>query len=113
LVLRETIADCLQETQQERCWTLVGTCYAHGLMNYEGILGHLPDHITTVIRFADEYREYCNHYKDERSGEVSMADPRISPLRSKLSENGVFRRARDPLEFSQRTGIDLSVFVLV
>jgi hypothetical protein len=68
----------LRDAQQNKYQT-IGAAYVDGCMKGEGLVGPLPAHVDMLLH---ETREGLNQwrFRDRRSGDVSMEDPRLGSL---------------------------------
>ncbi len=63
-------------SQQDGCYSLVGSCYVHGLMDSEALLGPLPKSWNTEWRLKND-GQYSYWYVNKASGEATRQDPRL------------------------------------
>ncbi|KAI1261510.1 HET-domain-containing protein [Xylariaceae sp. FL1019] len=89
-------------------YIVVGECFAIGLTQGEALLGPLPDHIRVVAGYHEDYDCDISQYRDSRSGECTVEDPRLASLPIDLDD---FREFRDRLDrYSEaRLGVELDV----
>jgi hypothetical protein len=59
------------------CYTVVGPCAMHGLNWGEGLLGPLPDDTTFVWNLSGPHDGVGPAFKNRRTGEETIVDPRI------------------------------------
>ena len=69
-------------SQQDGCYSLIGSCYVHGLMDTEALLGLLPKPWKTEWRLSnDGYLpvggQYDYWYVNKANGEATRQDPRF------------------------------------
>lgn len=66
---------------EEDCrFSVVGECYAHGLMDGEALLGPLSDNWTRVARFDAEKQSLWDAFVDHEGRICQIEDPRLGPL---------------------------------
>ena len=72
---------CLRRVESGQ-YQVVGTCYIHGLMNGEALLGPLPPNIRRRVDRAADDPAFSTHliYEDIQSGTKDHRDPRIMEL---------------------------------
>ena len=61
-------------------YTVIGACYAHGLMDAEALLGPLPEDWT--IRIIEDSGEYLTvqQFFNSKTDVLTTEDPRLAPL---------------------------------
>lgn len=59
---------------------VVGSCFVHGLMNAEGVLGPIPNGWRFILTRDHGYPEKSCAFINEETGEQTREDPRLPPL---------------------------------
>jgi hypothetical protein len=59
---------------------VVGSCFVHGLMNAEGVLGPMPKEWRFILTRDHGYPEKSCAFINNETGEQTREDPRLPPL---------------------------------
>jgi hypothetical protein len=59
---------------------VVGSCYVHGLMNGEALLGPLPTHYESIRRVESTRGASFAAFVNHQTGQTQVQDPRLGPL---------------------------------
>lgn len=92
---------------------VIGECFLYGMNNGEALLGSLPAHFQVECHFYPEAGEWCNAYRNVKTDEVSLEDPRLSALgiHPGFAANSLPRRVSS--EILEKAGVGISHIELV
>ena len=102
-------------------YEVVGSCYVHGLMDGEALLGPAPEHLQPIY-VLDEGKRLCfRRLLDHRTGKTQYNDPRVESLAKDDSDeavpmvllpDGSQQRLLTP-EMIKKRGVKLQTFDLI
>ncbi|CAN8096786.1 unnamed protein product [Discula destructiva] len=103
---------------EDSSFMVVGECYVAGVSAGETLLGPLPADVQGVYAEASDGGFYCG-YRNNRTGETSFEDPRLSSLsldltehRRSLAEGGPALIEVEP-DILKEAGVDVRCFNLI
>lgn len=94
---------------REGRYRIVGSCYVHGLMDNEALLGPLPEGWSIRQRFVNG--RWRSQYRNARAGETTDDDPRLSPLPSVWKRGNPMPTADDPARVDLFENTDTGEFI--
>ena len=102
-------------------YEVVGSCYVHGLMDGEALLGPIPEHFQPMDVLNERKSDYFRGFLDHRTGKVQYNDPRVESLQEDEIGEGI-PRIRQPdgtltrrltAEMIKKRGVKLQTFDLI